>query len=328
MVQGFGRAGLAALGLLALAGCQGGLDLDMRDRAGGFSTADAAMGAVAAGPVAPVAAAPVPDFLTAAGAAIDQAGPGAGPVTTTALTPVAAVPLAPVVTSASSANVGGTQHSVVRGETAYSIARLYGVPVRSLAEANGLGADLGIREGQVLAVPSATGAPAMPVTQPGQGSPTPVPPSASAPLPEEEVEPASATPDPAPVPQDMAEQQTVDTSSNAALAMPVAGPIIRAYAPGRNEGIDIGAAAGTEVRAAEAGTVAAVTTNTDGVQIVVIKHAGDLLTVYTHLEVSVAKDQAVTRGQAIGRVRAGEPSFLHFEVRRGMESQDPTGFLP
>jgi LysM repeat protein len=146
-------------------------------------------------------------------------------VTTTALTPVAAVPLAPVVTSASSANVGGTQHSVVRGETAYSIARLYGVPVRSLAEANGLGADLGIREGQVLAVPSAMGAPAMPVTQPGRepdaGAAQRVRAAA-----EEEVEPASATPDPAPVPQDMAEQQTVDTSSNAALAMPVAGPII------------------------------------------------------------------------------------------------------
>jgi murein DD-endopeptidase MepM/ murein hydrolase activator NlpD len=111
--------------------------------------------------------------------------------------------------------------------------------------------------------------------------------------------------------------------------MPVSGSIIRAYAPGRNEGIDIGAPAGTEVRAAEAGTVAAVTTNTDGVQIVVIRHAGDLLTVYTHLDnLTVQKDSTVARGQAIGRVRSGDPSFLHFEVRRGMQSQDPTEFLP
>jgi lipoprotein NlpD len=30
----------------------------------------------------------------------------------------------------------------------------------------------------------------------------------------------------------------------------------------------------------------------------------------------------------IGKVRAGDPAFLHFEVRRGMVSQDPADFLP
>ena len=75
--------------------------------------------------------------------------------------------------------------------------------------------------------------------------------------------------------------------------------------------------------------MAAVTTNTEGVQIVVIKHADDLLTVYTNLDnLSVAKDDAVSRGQVIGKVRPDDPSFLHFEVRRGMASADPTEFLP
>ena len=94
------------------------------------------------------------------------------------------------------------------------------------------------------------------------------------------------------------------------------GAIIRAYAPGRNEGIDIGAAAGSPVRAADAGTVAAITTNTDGVQIVVIRHEGDLLTVYTHVDgLAVERGSRVSRGQRIGEVRAGDPAFLHFEVR-------------
>mgnify|MGYP002380475544 CR=1 FL=1 len=116
---------------------------------------------------------------------------------------------------------------------------------------------------------------------------------------------------------------------SARFAMPVSGAIIRAYAAGRNEGIDIGAPSGTQVRAADAGTVAAVTTNTEGIQIVVIRHSDGLLTVYTHLDnLTIAKDQTVTRGQVIGRVRAGDPSYLHFEVRRGMASQDPTQFLP
>jgi murein DD-endopeptidase MepM/ murein hydrolase activator NlpD len=340
------HAACAAIALGALSACQRPVDLDLRDMGEGFSTTDAALNAGDPGlaptaaplpAVAPGAPAPAPDLITTAGAAIDRAGP----VTTTSLAPVA--PLAPVAAvapvapvapppvsaSASSANVGGTSHTVARGETAYSIARLYGVSVRQIAEANSLGPDLAIREGQTLSVPAAGAvtAAAQPVPQPGQGSPTPTPPSAAAPLPQEPTPVAQVTPEPAPVPQNMGEQQT--RGSDAQLAMPVAGSIIRAYAAGRNEGIDIGAPAGTEVRAAEAGTVAAVTTNTDGVQIVVIKHAGDLLTVYTHLDnLTVAKDARVSRGQAIGRVRPGEPSFLHFEVRRGMQSQDPTDFLP
>jgi murein DD-endopeptidase MepM/ murein hydrolase activator NlpD len=83
------------------------------------------------------------------------------------------------------------------------------------------------------------------------------------------------------------------------------------------------------VKAADAGTIAAITTNTDGVQIVVVKHPNDLLTVYTHLDsLTVSKDARVSRGQVIGKVRAGDPAFLHFEVRRGMVSQDPADFLP
>ena len=107
------------------------------------------------------------------------------------------------------------------------------------------------------------------------------------------------------------------------------GDIIRAYAAGRNEGIDIGVPAGTSVKAAASGTVAAVTTDTSGVAIVVLKHDGGLLTVYTNLEgLTVAKDASVSRGQVIGKVRAGDPSFLHFEVRRGLTSADPAEFLP
>ncbi|HEX9859140.1 MAG TPA: LysM peptidoglycan-binding domain-containing protein, partial [Paracoccaceae bacterium] len=88
------------------------------------------------------------------------------------------------------------RHRVVRGETAFSIARSYNVSARALADWNGLGPDMGVREGQFLIIPVAlpgqqtAAAPA--VTPPGAGSPTPVPPSASAPLPAQN-EAAAAT---------------------------------------------------------------------------------------------------------------------------------------
>ncbi|WP_246849363.1 peptidoglycan DD-metalloendopeptidase family protein [Rubellimicrobium arenae] len=277
----------------------------------------------AAFPATPAPGGSTTQLVSAASAAIDRAGP----VTTTTLAPVA--PAAPSASpTASPAGGEPIRHQVARGETAYSIARLYDVPVRTIAEWNGLGPDLTVREGQQLMVPPRTGAPTAPtpVAQPGQGSPTPTPPSAAEPLPNDEPT-AAAEPAPAAPTQDLGSQQT--QGSNAQMVMPASGSIIRDYTPGRNEGIDIGAPAGSEVRAADAGTVAAITTNTEGIQIVVIKHANDLLTVYTHLDsLTVSKDDRVSRGQAIGKVRAGDPSFVHFEVRRGMQSQDPTDFLP
>jgi murein DD-endopeptidase MepM/ murein hydrolase activator NlpD len=229
------------------------------------------------------------------------------------------------------------RHRVARGETIFSIARLYDVPVKSLADWNGLGSELSVRSGQILLIPQTpASASAQPEpSDPGQGTATPVPPSAATPLPD--VTPtvtAPTTPATAPAPTVTApETPDIGTpttpAASAKLATPVNGTIIRAYAPGRNEGIDIGAPAGTAVKAADAGTVAAVTTDTSGVPILVIKHADNMLTVYTNLDdLTVSKGDSVTRGQNIAKVRAGDPSFLHFEVRRGLQSVDPADFLP
>ena len=112
------------------------------------------------------------------------------------------------------------------------------------------------------------------------------------------------------------------------MSYPVQGSIIREYAKGRNDGIDIAAPAGTPVKAAASGQVAAITSNADKVPIVVIKHPDNLLTVYTHLDgLTVKKGDAVSRGQSIGKVRSGDPARIHFEVRDGFDSVDPMGYL-
>ncbi len=256
------------------------------------------------------------DVTTLAGNAIDRAQPqgGSGQPLPFQTAPAGPEPL---------------RHQVKRGETAYSIARIYGVSARALADWNGLGPDLALREGQYLLIPTTAGTSATavePVTEPGQGSPTPVPPSASAPLPDEKPAAASQPAPGTPASPDLGKDRT--GASAARLALPVAGDIIRPFAKGRNEGIDIAAAAGTPVKAAADGTVAAVTKDTNQVPIVVIRHADGLLTVYAGIDgLKVAKGTAVKRGQQIAVVRAGSPAFLHFEVRRGVEAVDPAGFL-
>ena len=274
---------------------------------------------------APAAAGQPLDVSAVATGALERAGT----VTATPLDPATPATASAAPAPATPAGPEPIRHQVQRGETVFALSRLYGVPVRTIAEWNGLDSAFTVRTGQYLLIPrTAAPAPAAQVVEaPGAGSATPVPPSASTPLPNERPSaplPATATP-PAP---DLG-TPSASSSSAARLVMPVQGSIIRAYAPGTNEGIDIAAPAGTPVKAADAGTVAAVTTNTEGVAIVVIKHNDGLLTVYTFIdELAVNKNDSVSRGQTIAKVASGNPSFLHFEARRGLQSVDPTTLLP
>ncbi|HAV09299.1 MAG TPA: peptidase M23 [Rhodobacteraceae bacterium] len=257
------------------------------------------------------------DITTLAGNAIDRSNPA---VQTSALPPANAAPAAPAV-------MEPVRHKVQRGETAYTVARLYNVPVKSLAEWNGLGTDFAIREGQYLMIPVANqAAPAVvKTTVPGQGSPTPVPPSATKPLPQESTVPAAQAAAPATAP-DLGKTQT--TKSTSKMTMPLNGKIIRDYKKGTNEGIDIQAASGSSIVAAQSGTVAAITADADQVPIVVLKHDGNLLTVYANVEgITVKKGDSVSRGQSIAKVRSGASNYLHFEVRKGFDSVDPNPYL-
>ncbi|WP_106744651.1 peptidoglycan DD-metalloendopeptidase family protein [Yoonia maritima] len=274
------------------------------------------------------------DVTAVATTALDRAEANGGTVTATPLAPVPAAAATPIATpsTAPTTQAEPVRHQVARGETVYSISRLYNVPVTAIAEWNGLDSAFTIRQGQFLLIPQGGSRPApatttttAPVTAPGQGTTTPVPPSASTPLPAT----TPSAPVAAPAAPDIGATAAPAESNSARMVQPVQGSIIREYAAGRNEGIDIGAPSGTAVKAADAGSVAAVTADTSGGSVVVIKHSDGLLTLYTHLDsLTIEKGDTVSRGETIGKVRAGEPSMLHFEVRRGLQSVDPAGYLP
>ncbi|MEM8537108.1 MAG: peptidoglycan DD-metalloendopeptidase family protein [Pseudomonadota bacterium] len=284
-----------------------------------------ATGAVGTGPIQPL------DVAAVATSALDRAD-ASGAVTAAPLAPVTEDTVSPPPPANVQRGEEPIRHQVARGETAFSLSRLYNVPVNAIAEWNGLDAEFTIREGQFLLIPQGgTPPPAAETTvaAPGDGSVAPLPPSAATPLPAETPETAVAITTVLPETPDLGTPTTQTSSSDSRFAMPVQGAIIRGYAPGSNEGIDIGVPAGTDVQAAGGGSVAAVTTDTSGGAIVVIKHNDGLLTVYTQMDaLTVSKDDTVSRGQTIGKVRAGNPSFLHFEVRRGLQSLDPEDFLP
>ncbi len=312
------RLAVLLSGTMSLFACDGegpeNFDFDFRGAAGQLDTTEAVRAAIdpAQAPDArgePFAQARrVPESATGsasvielAGSAIDRAD-GASP---------ASVPV---------------RHRVVAGETTFTIARLYGVSAESVTARNGLGPNPELREGQYLMIPPAETAGAIETTTvalPGSGSETPLPPSASKPLPAAE----NGASSPAARTAGLDDRQTA-ASDNARLRMPVLGSIVRPFQKGSNEGIGISALAGTVVVAADAGTVAAITRDTDQVPILVIRHEGNLLTVYAGLDnITVEKGDRVRRGQKIAVVRNANPPFLHFEVREGFDSVDPGPYL-
>ena len=312
------RLAVLLSGTLALFACGGEdprrFDFDFRGAAGQLDTSAAVRAAIDSAPTpggqsemlaqpsrAPDSDAGSVSVVELAGSAIDRAD-GTSPAS------------APVY------------HRVVAGETVFTIARHYGVSAESIAEQNRLDLNSELQVGRYIVIPPAETSGTIETTtvaMPGSGSATPLPPSASEPLPTA----ANEAPAPTARPAELEGQQTA-ASDRSRLRMPVQGSIVRPFQKGSNEGIGISAVAGTVVVAADAGTVAAITRDTDQVPILVLRHEGNLLTVYAGLdEIAVEKGDRVKRGQKIAVVRNANPPFLHFEVREGFNSVDPGPYL-
>jgi murein DD-endopeptidase MepM/ murein hydrolase activator NlpD len=120
--------------------------------------------------------------------------------------------------------------------------------------------------------------------------------------------------------------------SASGLIWPVSGPVTSGFGWrwGRmHEGIDIGAACGTPIRAAASGTVVYAGWMDGYGNIVVIDHGNGLATAYGH-QSAIYASGSVSQGQTIGAVGSTGHStgcHLHFEVRVNGSPVDPLGYL-
>jgi murein DD-endopeptidase MepM/ murein hydrolase activator NlpD len=101
----------------------------------------------------------------------------------------------------------------------------------------------------------------------------------------------------------------------------------------RHEGIDLPAPTGTPVYAAADGRVAYAGNGVRGYgNMVVLRHAGDLLTVYAHNAVLLVSQGAPVRAgdriALVGQSGHATGPHLHFEVRAGQIPEDPMPLLP
>jgi murein DD-endopeptidase MepM/ murein hydrolase activator NlpD len=253
-------------------------------------------------------------------------------------------------------------------DTVASVSQRFGVSEQSIIERNKLkGPPYALKVGQYLELPGAkfvadTGGGAAAAAgaatqaaapnQPGgvkRESLAPPPGSKSEPPPPGAAAAASerrpATGQPTPL-SPAAATTAVTTAATAAEApaapqhfvWPVNGKILTPYGTAsggqKNDGIDIAAAAGTPVKAADGGTVIYAGGDVAHLgNLLLIQHPGGYITAYgNNEELLVKKGETVKKGQAIAKAGdsggAASPR-VHFEVRRGgSKTIDPATVLP
>jgi lipoprotein NlpD len=199
----------------------------------------------------------------------------------------------------------GIYHVVRPGENLFRIGKAYDVSHEELARINGIKDASQIRAGQRIFVPGATRQlPVEIITPVEAGSEIPA-------------APQPAEPD------------------REKLLWPVNGTVNSGFGPrgsSFHDGIDIAAPEGTPIRAVERGEVIYADQLRGYGNIVIVRHADGLVSVYAHNETNLVRQgQNVSRGEMIARVgstgRVSGP-HLHFEIRKNNTAQDPLRFLP
>ncbi len=184
----------------------------------------------------------------------------------------------------------GFYHKVEKGQTLWRIAKAYNVPVEDVIKINNIPNAGAIEVGQLILIP---GADEIKVVAP----------------------------------------YSVDTNKDE-FSWPLKGKIISYFNDSKggstNRGVDIEAEEGSPVKAAREGKVVLSDYLSGYGQAVMIDHGDGFISVYSHnVKLMVKLGDQVYKGDPIAEVgRTGKKSFLHFEVRKGVQAVNPLYYLP
>ncbi len=243
-------------------------------------------------------------------------------------------------------------YRVSKGDTAYGIARRHGVDVYRLIQLNNLSGNAVIREGQRLKLP-----PPVVLSPPAQSSKSQDSLSGQAAKEKKPIRqsgnriqdirntgPTGSTEAQRPKPRPKNIQSkpprpkavSPPKLAGKGFSWPVRGRVILPYgkqAGGRfNDGINIAAQSGSDIRAAQNGVVVYVGNELPGFgNLLIVKHADGWTSAYAQCrEIFVKRGQKVKKGQVVAEVGAtgnvSKPQ-LHFELRRRAQPVDPRRYL-
>jgi murein DD-endopeptidase MepM/ murein hydrolase activator NlpD len=259
-----------------------------------------------------------------------------------------AVPTLASATPAAPAAGGTFTHTIASGESLYTIARRYEVTTQAIVQANSLSSPDKIIVGQKVIIPGRADllSTKAPTTQVASTTPMTAPAPAQQTLPQAAPNALQTAAAPAPLaapaqaaPAQPAPVQVANTpaaepvmSGSDRFRWPISGRVLVDFASSKGTGINIEAAEGSPVKAAENGTVIYVGSGVEGYgNLVLIRHPNGYVSAYAHLgSMGVTKGANVSRGDTIGAAgmtgSVTKPQ-LHFELRKGATPVDPVPLL-
>ena len=282
-----------------------------------------------------------------------QAGAPAAPAKTAAR-PLAVSQPAPVATPAVPPAEWAGSYTVASGDSLFAIARKHSVKAADLQTANNIVDPTKVRPGTVLKVPGtgATPAPTAAVETPpapapvAKGiSPAKIGSGSKPTIINAQTEPAAATQvaalgSNAPVQTDASagtpKAEPAAAGATGKFRWPVKGKVIAGFGPRadntHNDGINISVPPGTDVLAAEGGTVAYAGSELKGYgNLILVRHDGNWVSAYAHNDqLLVKRGDKVKRGQSIakaGNTGSVDQPQVHFELRQGSKPIDPVPYM-
>jgi murein DD-endopeptidase MepM/ murein hydrolase activator NlpD len=227
------------------------------------------------------------------------------------------------------------RHRVAPGETAFRIARSYGVTVEELAAVNGIKDPKSLSVGQELLIPT-VGSDEDPDEPHAEPEVAPAPERGGAPVAvgRDDLPPRPRAPGQPTDSRGRAGASRPEPATKGMLDWPLRGVLYGRFGKkGRepHDGIDLAAPAGTPVKTGQEGTVLYAGEQKGYGLIVIVQHPNGLITLYAHnRDLRVKTGQTVRRSQVIATVgESGRTSgpHLHFEVRVDGKPVDPVDYL-
>ncbi len=227
----------------------------------------------------------------------------------------------------------GVYHTVVKGQTLYTISRVYEVDDSYLARINGISDPTQLQSGEQIYIPGATETRPVPITvkpAPEPERPRPVAPTVrNEPAPV--VKPAPLQPAPSiakPAPTTVSQPK-----GKGRFIWPVKGTIVKNFGSGSSKGLEIAVNNGTPVASAAAGKVIYSGSGITGYgNLVIVRHDDSFFTVYGYNQRNIVEAGAfVSKGEKIaysGQPPSGGKNRIYFEIRYGKKPVNPLTYLP
>jgi len=237
------------------------------------------------------------------------------------------------VTACAATRQSGIYHTVKRGQTLYTISKIYEVNEAYLARINGIADPTQLQVGERVYIPGADQIKSVPITVKPAVTKRP----AKAKVIVSQKKPVSVK---KPVVQKPGQSTKTPVktykkppTSKGKFIWPVKGQIVKKFGAGSSKGLEIAVANGTPVASSAAGKVIYSGSGITGYgNLVIVRHDDSFFTVYGYNQKNlVAAGAFVSKGEKIaysGKPPSGGKHRIYFEIRYGKKPVNPSTYLP